>query len=224
MQPLKLLFEKPDFSDLEVLIEEDSKGASQNMYLKGPYLMASKPNKNKRIYDLSEMVSEVDRYKREFIQTGRALGEINHPLESVEVDLTRACHMVVELDQKDNFFIGKSKILSTPSGVITKQLLKDGVKLGISSRSLGTLISEGEFNKVKNLRLLALDLVHEPSVSDAMLDSIMESRQFIIAEGGKIVELACNSLECKLNQLPKKNVEEHLQEAFKQFFSSLRNG
>lgn len=222
MRPLNCLFEKPEFSELEILIEEDNKKAGQTIYISGPYLMAKAPNKNKRIYDLDEMISEVKRYTEEFIKTGRAIGELGHPKDSVEVDLERACHTVVTLEQKGNLFYGKSKILSTPAGVITKQLLSDGVKLGISSRALGRLIPEGLNNKVQNLYLIALDLVHEPSVSKAMLESIMENRQFIITEGGKIVELACNSLECKLNSIPKKNVEDYLKESFASFIEELK--
>jgi hypothetical protein len=169
------------------------------------------------------MINEVGRYKREFIDLNRALGEINHPSDSTEVDLTRACHSVITLEQKDgNYFWGKSKILSTPSGVICRQLMQDGIKLGISSRALGRLVPRGDINLVEGLRLLALDIVHEPSVSDAMLDSIMENRQYIIDAGGRVVELACDSLECKLNALPKKEVDTYLAESFAAFIKSLK--
>jgi hypothetical protein len=131
--------------------------------------------------------------------------------------------MVVSLEQRDNnYFWGKSKILSTPSGVVVRQLLSDGCKLGISSRALGRLNPRGDVNLVEGFRLLALDLVHEPSVNDAMLDSIMENRQYIIQEGGRIVELACDSLECKLNSIPKKQVESYLAESLANFFKSLK--
>lgn len=222
MHVLSLLKEKPEFDSLDVILEQDNKTSDQNVYIQGPYMMASKKNRNRRVYDLNEMVNEVDRYKREFISTNRALGELCHPENSIEVDLTKACHVVINLEQKDNVFYGKSKVLSTPSGVILKTLLKDGIKLGISSRSLGTLVNEGETNKVRNMHLIALDVVAEPSYSDAMLDAITESKQYIIAEGGKIVELACNSLECKLNQLPKKDVDAYLKESFISFIKALR--
>jgi hypothetical protein len=223
MMPLRLLLEKPILSELELIVEEKNTKEPASYYITGPYLMADKPNKNHRQYSLVEMINEVDRYKREFINSNRALGEINHPSDSTEVDLTRACHSVIQLEQKDNnYFWGKSKILSTPSGVICRQLLQDGIKLGISSRALGRLVPRGEINLVEGLRILALDIVHEPSVSDAMLESIMENRQFIIDQGGKIVELACDSLECKLNALPKKDVDNYLVEAFASFINSLK--
>ena len=223
MQTYRLLLEKPVYEELEFIVEEKNTKEPSYYYLQGPYLMADKPNKNKRQYALNEMMNEVTRYNNEFITKHRALGELNHPADSTEVDLSRACHMVVSLEQRDNnYFWGKSKILSTPSGVIVRQLLTDGCKLGISSRALGRLNPRGDVNMVEGFRLLALDLVHEPSVNDAMLDSIMENRQYIIQEGGKIVELACDSLECRLNSIPKKNVENYLQEAFASFFKSLK--
>jgi len=223
MQTYRMISEKPISEALEFIVEEKNTKEPCNYYLQGPYLMADKPNKNKRQYALNEMMNEVVRYKNEFITKNRALGELCHPADSTEVDLSKACHMVVSLEQKDNnYFWGKSKILSTPSGVVVRQLLSDGCSLGISSRALGRLVPRGDVNIVEGFRLLALDLVHEPSVGDAMLDSIMENRQYIIQEGGKIVELACDSLECRLNSIPKKNVENYLQEAFAKFFNSLK--
>jgi len=223
MQPLRLLIEKPVISDLELIVEEQNLKNPASYFIQGPYLMYDKPNKNKRQYSLVEMLNEVGRYTKDFINQGRALGEVNHPSDSTEVDLTRACHNVIQLEQREpNYFWGKSKILSTPAGLICRSLLSDGIKLGISSRALGRLVPRGDLNLVEGFRLLALDVVHEPSVNDAMLESIMESRQYIIDQGGKIVELACDSLECKLNSIPKKDVENYLAESLKSFINSLK--
>lgn len=224
MQPLKLLLEKPDYSnELDVIIEEKNAKEERNVYISGIYMMAENFNKNFRKYKLDEMVNEVNRYKREFIDTGRSIGELNHPASSAEVDLKNACHMVVSLEQRGNLFYGKSKILSTPSGIIAKSLLNDGVKLGISTRALGRLVPQSaNENLVEGFRLITLDLVHEPSVSSAILDSLLENKQYIIDQGGKIVELACNELECQIRNLPKKDVQKHIQESFVAFIKSLR--
>lgn len=223
MIPLRFLREKPILNELELIVEEKNMATGSTYYISGPYLMYGKPNKNRREYAETEMVNEVNRYTEEFIKKNRALGELNHPKESTEVDLKEACHSVVSLINKgDNYFYGKSKILSTPTGLITRTLLQDGIQLGISSRALGRLIPKNGVNMVEGLRILALDVVHEPSVSDAMLESIMENRQFIVQEGGKIIELACDSLECKLNALPKKEVDNYLAEAFNSFIKSLK--
>lgn len=223
MQPLKLLLEKPDFNnDLDVIIEEKNSKEDRNVYISGIYLMAEGVNRNNRKYKLDEMVNEVARYKKEFIDSGRSIGELNHPASSAEVDLKNACHMVMSLEQKGNYFYGKSKILSTPSGAIVKSLLNDGVKLGISSRALGRLVPQSDVNLVEGFRLITLDLVHEPSVQSAMMESILENKQYIIDQGGKIVELACDGLECSIKNLPKKDVQKHIQESFITFINSLK--
>jgi hypothetical protein len=222
MQVLKYLRETEFSQDLEVIVEEKNNNEPRSVYIQGPYMLASQPNQNNRIYDLTEMVNEVTRYDKEFIKQSRALGELNHPQESTDVSLDKACHMITKLEQKDNVFYGRSKILSTPAGVIVKQLLIDGVKLGCSSRALGSLIQEGKYNKVKNFHLIAVDLVHQPSYQSAILESITENRQYIIAEGGRIVELACDSLQCRLNAIPKKDVDTYMVESFAQFMKALR--
>jgi hypothetical protein len=223
MQPLNLLLEKPDYSyDLDVIIEEKNAKEDRNVYISGIYLMAESKNRNNRKYQLNEMIDEVVRYKKEFIDSGRSIGELNHPAASAEVDLKNACHMVLSLEQKGNYFYGKSKILSTPSGVIVKSLLNDGVKLGISSRALGRLVPQDDVNLVQGFRLITLDLVHEPSVQSAMMESILENKQYVIDQGGKIVELACDGLECSIKNLPKKDVQKHIQESFINFINSLK--
>tara|TARA_R110000822_G_scaffold59431_2_gene148318 strand:+ start:3398 stop:4072 length:675 start_codon:yes stop_codon:yes gene_type:complete len=223
MRPLNLLYEKCVTSELELIVEEKNINSESNYYISGPYLMYGAPNKNKRQYAESEMITEVARYTKEFIDRNRALGELNHPPESTDVDLKNACHSVVSLEQREgNFFHGKSKILSTPSGLIVRTLLQDGIQLGISSRALGRLVPKDGINIVEGLRLLALDVVHEPSVTNAMLESITENRQFIIDEGGKVIELACDSLECKLDAIPKKDVSGYLAESFANFINALK--
>ena len=222
MIPLKFLRSEALTEDLEVIVEEKNNNEPRSVYIQGPYMLASEPNQNNRIYDLNEMVNEVSRYDKEFIKQNRGLGELCHPAESTDVDLSKACHMVTKLEQKENIFYGRSKILSTPSGVIVKQLLIDGVKLGCSSRALGSLIQEGKYNKVKNFHLIAIDLVHQPSYQSAILENVMENRTYLIDKGGRIVELACDSLQCKLNAIPKKDVDTYMVESFAQFMKALR--
>jgi len=224
MNVYKLLCETTSFigDGLETIIEEKSLKESPQYYIQGVYLMSDKPNKNKRQYNLQEMINEVNRYNTEYVSSNRGLGELNHPESSTEVNLEKACHMIVKLEQKDNFFYGKSKILSTPAGTIVKQLLSDGVKIGISSRALGKLVPRGDINLVEGFHLICMDLVHEPS-APAMLESLMENRQYIIDHGGKIVELAMSDLRNKVNTLPRKDVDAYITEAFAEFFNKLRS-
>lgn len=221
MNVYKFLQETPIYDGIEYVIEEQNANAPRNFYIQGPYLMANVENLNKRVYNLNEMVCEVARYKKEFIDTNRAIGEICHPENSIDVDLTRACHMIVKMEQKENVFYGKSKVLNTPSGLIVKTLMQDGVKIGLSSRALGSLKQQGSVNMVEGFKLICLDVVHTPSINKTV-DSIMENRQFIIAEGGRILELACDSLTCRMNSLPKKDVDTYISESFKTFFAELK--
>jgi len=138
----KLIVETPtDNNEFEYIVEEKNSNETRNFYIKGPYMMAEGVNRNKRVYSLDEMKNEVSRYTTEMIKTGRAMGELNHP-STADVDLGRACHLVTELYQDGNVFYGKSKVLSTPTGLIVRSLINDGVKVGMSTRGLGQLVSE----------------------------------------------------------------------------------
>ncbi|NBP03846.1 MAG: primosomal protein, partial [Proteobacteria bacterium] len=144
---LNLLVEKPIQEEFEYIYEEQNRNTPASLYIKGPYMMAEGVNKNNRLYPIEEMAKEVSRYSEEMIKNKRAMGELNHPT-SADVDLERACHMVTELHQDGNVFYGKSKVLSTPCGQIVRCLVNDGVKVGMSSRALGTLEEGSNFSKV----------------------------------------------------------------------------
>ena len=107
---LKLISDLPITESLDFLLEEKNKDGPSTLYVKGPYLMAEDFNKNHRKYSIDEMVSEVDRFNREMIAEKRSLGELEHP-QSASINSERACHMILELKQDGNSFIGKSKIL-----------------------------------------------------------------------------------------------------------------
>ena len=178
----KLLVEEPTY-EVKYLIEEQNRNAPSNLFIKGPFLMANEANRNKRVYPLEEMVREVSRYDLEMIRQNRATGELNHP-QSPEINLERACHMVTELTQDGNIFTGKSKILSTPVGQVVRSLIMDGVKLGVSSRALGRVDSDGKVNRVSDFRLVAIDVVADPSVPTAFVNGILESKQWVLMDNG----------------------------------------
>ena len=150
---LNLVCENPDLNDqFEIIEEETNKDSPSNLFIKGPYMMAEGVNKNKRLYPLHELEREVARYNEEMVKPGRAMGELNHPT-TADVDLERACHMITEMTQDGNVFYGKSKVLSTPCGKIVRALVNDGVKVGMSSRALGTLEEGRDHNTVKNMKI-----------------------------------------------------------------------
>jgi len=215
----KLLVEKPDLSDFEYIVEEKNAKEPSKLYIQGPFMMASEKNRNNRVYDLEEMAKEVDRYTAEMINENRAMGELNHPT-TAEVDLERACHVVTELKQKDNIFYGKSKVLSTPCGQIVKSLVMDGVKVGVSSRALGKLDeTPNGISQVKDMKLIAIDCVADPSFPKAFVNGILESKQWVLASDGKFEEIY-SKFENRVKNLPKKDLDNYLRE---QIISFIKN-
>ena len=219
-----LLIETPDTSSFEYVLEEKNlkDGAEPSLFIEGPYLMSGDVNRNGRVYDPEEMAEEVGRYKKAMVDENRAMGELNHPT-SAEVDLERACHVVVDLYQKDDptIWYGKSKILSTPCGKIVKALITDGVKVGVSSRSLGQLDKGADgTNKVRDMRLVAIDCVADPSYQDAFVDGILESKKWV-CEDGKFVEVY-EGLESALETLPKKDLNDYLSNQIVDFINKIK--
>ena len=210
----KLLVEKTDPSEFEYIVEEKNNKSESRLYIKGPYMMASDVNKNKRVYDLDNMVQEVARYETEMIKTDRAMGELNHPT-TAEVDLERACHIVTEMKQDGNIFYGKSKVLQTPCGTIVRQLVTDGVRVGMSSRALGKVDQEtdSEIGHVTEMKLVAIDCVADPSYSDAFVNGILESKQWILNSCGDFEE-HFDRFEESLKHLPRRDVDEYFRNKF----------
>ena len=217
---LNLVCENPDLNDqFEIIEEQTNKDSPSNLFIKGPYMMAEGVNKNKRLYPLHELEREVARYNEEMVKPGRAMGELNHP-STADVDLERACHMVTEMTQDGNVFYGKSKVLSTPCGKIVRALVNDGVKVGMSSRALGTLEEGREHNTVKNMNLVAIDCVADPSYPKAFVNGILESKQWVLADDGKYEEIYDN-FERAVGKLPKKEVEKYLLERIMSFINKI---
>ncbi len=205
---------------LQYVIEEKTLNSPQKMFISGCYILVNERNKNGRIYDGLEMELEVDRYTREMIKEGRALGELNHPA-SAEVNLERACHKILELKREGNHYIGKSLVLNTPMGLLTKTLILDGVKVGVSTRCLGKLISEGfNTNKVVGARLVAVDTVADPSAPKAFVNGVLEAKAWIVQKDGTIQE-AYDELESALSTLPKHDVNNYLVSEIRKFMEKL---
>ena len=176
------------------------------------------------------MDKEVQRYTEQMINTKRALGELNHPT-SAEINPERACHIIESLRKEGNYYIGRSKILSSPIGNLVKSLLLDGVKLGVSSRALGTLAEEDgtKGNRVSNLHLICVDVVSDPSVHTAFVEGVLESKTFVLNNDGTCKECqdhllkAYDVLEKKIATLPKKDVNVYIQEQVRNFINSIRS-
>tara|TARA_R110000868_G_scaffold40267_1_gene139149 strand:- start:1971 stop:2645 length:675 start_codon:yes stop_codon:yes gene_type:complete len=210
--------------ELDFLVEEKNRLGEQKYYFRGRYMLANEKNQNGRVYDLEEMTTEVDRYTNEMIKTRRAIGEMNHP-QSTEVNPINACHLVTELKQDGNYFIGKSLILDTPMGQLLKSFVRDEIQMGISTRGLGNLTESSNGKKVSNFHLICLDVVHQPSVQNAMLESIMESKEWMVGTDGGIIEVsagAFNTLSSNISRLPKKETDSFLKEQLMLFINCLK--
>lgn len=216
----KLITQTPICEGLDYLIEEGNKDKPANIFVSGVYMVAEEKNRNNRIYSAEEMAREVERYNQEFVKTNRALGELEHP-NSANVSSERACHLITELRMEGNLVKGKSKILRTPLGEIMRSLVMDGVKMGMSSRALGTLEDKNGTNYVSNMKLITIDAVADPSAPGAFVNGILESKNFIIKQDGRYEEIY-DTLESKLSSLPKRDVDLYLREHIIRFINSLK--
>ena len=183
---MKLITE--EIESVEIITEE--KNGKQSLYITGPFLQAEVTNRNGRCYPFSILEREVKRYNDTFITNGRALGELGHP-DGPTVNLDRVSHMITSLHAEGNNFVGKAKILDTPMGNIAKSLLGEGVKLGVSSRGIGSLVEKNGVRYVADDFMLATaaDIVADPSAPDAFVNGIMEGKEWCW-EGGILKEKA----------------------------------
>ena len=147
------------------VIKEGKEDSSKNYYIEGVFMQSEIKNRNGRMYPEQMLKSEIDRYVKEYVDKKRAFGELGHP-EGPTINLDRVSHMITELRQDGSDFIGKAKILNTPNGNIVKALIDEGARLGVSSRGMGSIKTEGrDVQIVKDDFYLATaaDIVADPS-------------------------------------------------------------
>ena len=173
------------------------------------------------MYKYETMEREVGKYNEEFIKRGRALGELGHP-EGPTINLDRVSHKIVELQPEGTNFIGKAKLLETPMGKIAKNLLEEGVQLGVSSRGLGSLKKEGTTSVVADDFILstAADIVADPSAPDAFVQGIYEGKEWTLVDGA-IKEAQLEAVKHALDNAPSK--EELAERKISAFESLLRS-
>ena len=216
---MKLITEQ--IEPVEVLTEENSKGGKET-FIKGIFLQTEITNRNGRMYRYETMAREVNKYNEEFVQRGRALGELGHP-EGPTINLDRVSHKIVELTPEGKNFVGKAKLLETPMGKIAKNLLEEGVQLGVSSRGLGSLKKEGTTSVVADDFILstAADIVADPSAPDAFVQGIYEGKEWALVDG-QIKEAQIEAVKESLDNAPSlEELAERKIRAFDQFLRSL---
>ena len=220
---MKLIKEEITLNDLSVISEGE--GDNKKMYITGPFLQAEKENKNKRIYPENVMDNAVANYKRDYIDEKRALGELNHPAEPM-VNPERAAIITESLTKapgKDAvYYEGKAKVLSTPMGGIVKNLLDDGVKIGVSSRGLGSLMPTNGINIVGEDFTLttAADVVFDPSAQSSFVEGVYEQAEWIY-ESGIWKQIDIDYQREKLKRAKTKELNKVKLEVFESFLKTL---
>ena len=206
-----------------VKIISEGKGAAKKLYIEGVFLQGEIKNRNGRMYPITTLAREVNRYNEQFVSKGRALGELGHP-DGPTVNLDRVSHKITSLVQEGNNFIGKAQILNTPMGKIASSLLDEGVMLGVSSRGVGSLQTTSEGHKVVGedfMLATAADIVADPSAPDAFVSGIMEGKEWVW-EGGILREQLASKTQKRINTLvDQRKLDEHKLNLFNEFLSNL---
>ncbi len=200
-----------EINNVDFLCEENE--GKKNYFIEGIFLQAELKNRNNRMYPQKTLAREVAKYDENYIQKGRALGELGHP-DGPSINLDRVSHKITSLKEDGNNFIGRAKILDTPMGNIAKNLLDEGVKLGVSSRGMGSLVKKEGCNVVADDFMLATaaDIVADPSAPDAFVDRIMEGKEWVCNHGA-LMEAELVDMKERINQRArkKKTLEESLE-------------
>ena len=216
---MKLIRE--EIESVDFIVEE--KNGKKSMYIEGVFLQGDIKNRNGRMYPMECLRREVMRYNENHVQSGRALGELGHP-DGPTVNLDRVSHKIVSLKENGTNFIGKAKILSTPMGKIAESLISEGVKLGVSSRGIGSLKQTREgVNIVGDDFMLstAADIVADPSAPDAFVEGIMEGKEWIW-DGGILRENLAKKTYKQINTLVTQNqLDEKKLDLFNNFLINL---
>ncbi len=208
--------------DLKIITESNEAGEKQ-FFLEGILMQGNLKNKNGRMYPTQTLANEVARYNREFVEQNRAYGELGHP-QGPTINLERVSHMIKSLRQEGDNFVGRAKIMDTPYGNIVKNLMKEGAKLGFSSRGMGSLVKKGDIMEVQNDFHLATaaDIVADPSAPQALANGIMEGKEWVW-DNGILVEKEVAAIKRGIDEgySTKENRETVLLNAFNKFLKKI---
>ncbi|OUW42792.1 primosomal protein [bacterium TMED181] len=215
---MKLIAEYTD-SNIECYTEATKNGGKQHV-IEGVFMQADKKNRNGRVYEKSILESAVKKYIDEQVSKGRAVGELNHP-DGPTINLDKVSHKITELRFEGSDVYGKASILKTPMGQIVEGLLDGGVKLGVSSRGMGSLEQKNGTSYVgKDFMLATVDIVQDPSAPGAFVNGIMEGVNWIWDNGIFVAE-DLEKIETEIKRTPSKHLAEAEIKAFKNFLSKL---
>jgi hypothetical protein len=205
----------------EVKLITEEKNGVKTLYIQGPFLVAEQKNRNGRMYKKETLAKEVRRYSEEYVDKNRAFGELGHP-DSPSINLDRVSHLITNLKEDGNIFIGKAKILETPMGKIAKSLMEGGATLGVSSRGMGSLKEVNGVNVVQDDYYLATaaDIVADPSAPGAFVQGIMEGKEWVW-DNGIVKEMDVNAYYEQIKNAKQKQIDEISLKIFENFLSKL---
>lgn len=200
---MKLITET-NFNNIDCLEETTENG--KKLYISGVFLQTNQKNRNGRIYEDRIIRPVLDNYIKEYVETGRALGECEHPSSS-KISLDRVSHRITELNWDGDDVVGKALVLNTPTGNIVKGLIEGGSKLGVSSRGMGSIEKrkDGASYVKDDYVLSTVDIVSDPSAHNAFVNGILEGVEFLWDERGNIVQKNVEVFEQKATETIKKD-------------------
>jgi len=205
--------------EVQYLTEKKEDG-TKNIFIEGIFIQTEKENKNGRMYRKGIMEKEIGRYQ-DLISEKRSLGELGHP-PNPQINLNQVSHLITGLRFEGNDVYGKAKILDTPMGKIAKNFIEEGVRLGVSSRGLGSLKEVNGINEVQDdFHLATVDIVADPSAPDAFVQGIMESAEWILENGvWKAVDI--DKARNLIKKTSKINLNEQKLRIFQAFLGSIK--
>jgi hypothetical protein len=212
------------------VVTEATENGKKNYFIEGIFMQGDIKNRNGRIYPSTILEKEMTRYNKDFIQPKRALGELGHP-DGPSINGDRVSHLITEMKRDGSNFIGKAKVLGTPMGEIVKTFMDEGVKIGVSTRGLGSVkqTSNGIMEVQNDFHLATVDIVTDPSGPNCFVNGIMENTEyyFDITKGNWIAQNAIEEMVKEVKQEYKKTVrtidEATAARMFERFVKSLRN-
>jgi hypothetical protein len=201
-------------------VKENVGNGDRNYFIEGVFMQSDVKNKNGRIYPKNTLAKETGRYITEYVNKGRALGELNHPTGPT-VNLDRVSHIVKELHEDGKNVYGKAKVLDTPMGKIVKNLIDEGAQLGVSTRGMGSLKSKNGYQEVQeDFMLAAIDIVADPSAPNAFVNGIMEGREWIF-NNGIWAERQLENSRRLIKNTSSKDLQKNMIKVFKQYFGNI---
>jgi hypothetical protein len=201
-------------------VKENVGNGDKNYFIEGVFMQSDVKNRNGRIYPKNTLLKECKRYITEYVDKGRAMGELNHPTGPT-VNLDRVSHIIKELHEDGRNVFGKAKVLDTPMGRIVKNLIDEGAQLGVSTRGMGSLKSRNGYQEVQeDFMLAAIDIVADPSAPNAFVNGIMENAEWVFSNGIWEERRLMDSRKLIKNS-SSRNLEKNIVKVFKEYFGNI---